>query len=492
MNALSDPQLLRAYAERRSEAAFEELVRRHIDLVHSAAVRMVNDPHLAKDVSQGVFVALAKDAGKLTDRPVLSGWLHRTARKIAAQTIRTEVRRRTREKEAATMNEFPETDASWEELAPHLDAVLAELSEPDRDAVLLRYFENKPAQEMAAILGVSAEAAQKRVSRAVEKLREIFAKRGITTGASGLGTVISTNAVQAAPSGLAGSIASCVGAKIAAFTLLQKIAAAVAILSLAGVVGYQQQKITRLEAETGRANPMTQLAQTTRKPGVDGESHSNKPADAVPVKLAAIPANSVAAWGEVGLSGPTSPSQRPGSRIREGSLPSSMMEEFGLTKDQFVKTQEVVSSHWRSMAEWAAKSIYADEAASKADADGAPIYRLPAMSESARKQLFDTLARVLRDASNDQAANAIVADLNENMAFSYMGRCDVIFRFTVSIVSETDGTKPDRPTREYVDPNDALIEFRYVNPKTGFGVVTGSMSLKGANQRFGNIFKLDK
>ena len=169
-----------------------------------------------------------------------------------------------------------------------------------------------------------------------------------------------------------------------------------------------------------------------------------------------------------------------------------MMEEFGLTKDQFVNTQEVVSSLWRRMAEWAAKSIYADKAASTADADGAPIYRLPAMSESARKELFDTLARDLRDASNDQAANAIVADSNENMAFAYMGRCDVVFRFTQAIVSETDGTKPDRPTREYVDPNDARIEFRYVNPKTGFSVVTGSMSLEGANQRFGNIFKLDK
>ena len=96
MNALSDPQLLRAYAERRSEAAFAELVRRHIDLVHSAAVRMVNDSHLAKDVSQGVFVALAKDAGKLTNHPLLSGWLHRTTRNIAAQTVRTEVRRRRR------------------------------------------------------------------------------------------------------------------------------------------------------------------------------------------------------------------------------------------------------------------------------------------------------------------------------------------------------------------------------------------------------------
>jgi RNA polymerase sigma factor (sigma-70 family) len=171
--------------------------------VHSAAIRMVNDPHLAKDVSQGVFVALAKDAGKPTDHPVLSGWLHLTTRNIAAQTVRIEVRRRTREKEAAAMNEFPEPDASWEEIAPHLDAALAELSDPDRDAVLLRYFENKSAKDMAATLGINAEAAQRRVSRAVERLRENLAKRGITAEAAGLAGAISAHAVQVAPVGLA-------------------------------------------------------------------------------------------------------------------------------------------------------------------------------------------------------------------------------------------------------------------------------------------------
>ena len=249
MNALSDPQLLRAYAERRSEAAFAELVRRHIDFVHSAALRMVNDSHLAKDVTQGVFVALAKDAGKLTDHPVLSGWLHRTARNIAANTIRTEMRRRHREQEAAAMNDHSEADASWEEIAPHLDRALAELSDHDRDAVLLRYFENKPAQEMAAILGIGAEAAQKRVSRAVERLRENFAKRGITAGTAGLAGVISANAVQGAPVGLAATISTAAfsGAvstvlattNFLAITVMKKAIAATAIAALAGTAIYQ-------------------------------------------------------------------------------------------------------------------------------------------------------------------------------------------------------------------------------------------------------------
>ena len=196
MNDQTDSQLLRAYAEHRSEPAFAELVRRHVDFVYSAALRMVCDSHLAEDVTQGVFVALAKSAAELTDRPVLSGWLHRTAQNIAAQTVRTDVRRRAREQEAAVMNDLlsAEPDVVWENIAPHLDAALGELSEPDRDALLLRYFERKSAREIAQTLGVSEEAAQKRVNRAVERLREFFAKRGVTVGVSGLMAVISANA----------------------------------------------------------------------------------------------------------------------------------------------------------------------------------------------------------------------------------------------------------------------------------------------------------
>src|SRR5215510_9787338 len=106
MNSRSDQQLLRDYTERRSEAAFGELVRRHVDFVYSAALRMVCDAHLAEDVTQSVFVALAKNASQLADCLVLSSWLHRTAQNIAAQTVRTDVRRRHREQEAVAMNQF--------------------------------------------------------------------------------------------------------------------------------------------------------------------------------------------------------------------------------------------------------------------------------------------------------------------------------------------------------------------------------------------------
>ena len=268
MNDQTDPQLLRAYADRRSDPAFAELVRRHLDHVHSAALRMVNDSHLAQDVTQGVFVALAKNAGQLTDRAVLSGWLHRTAQNIAAQTVRTDVRRRAREQEAAAMNELlahdPGTD--WKDIAPHLDAALGELPEPDRDALMLRYFERKTAREMAQTLGISDEAAQKRVSRAVEHLRELFAKRGVTAGATGLAVLLTANAVQAAPVGLAVTIsaaatltaatltttATATAVKTIAMTTLQKtlVTATVAVLAGAGIYEARQASQLREQVQT--------------------------------------------------------------------------------------------------------------------------------------------------------------------------------------------------------------------------------------------------
>ena len=208
MNDQTDPQLLRAYATHESEAAFSTIVHRYIDLVHSAAFRMLGDADAAKDVTQNVFVALAQNAQKLIDRPALAGWLHNAARNLAAKSIRSDARRRTREQEAALMNELNSNpaEANWDDIAPHLDEALGELAEPDRDAVLLRYFKNHDLRSIGATLGTSEDAAQKRVSRAVERLREFLARRGVAIGATGLVVVISANAVQAAPAGLAAGV----------------------------------------------------------------------------------------------------------------------------------------------------------------------------------------------------------------------------------------------------------------------------------------------
>jgi RNA polymerase sigma factor (sigma-70 family) len=254
VNEKTDSELLRAYSRDRSEAAFAELVRRHLDFVHSAAQRMVCDSQLAQDVSQAVFLVLAGDAVRLAEHPVLSGWLHRTTRNIASQTVRTDVRRRAREREAATMNELLSagSEISWQQIAPHLDEAIAELNEADQEALLLRYFERKSAREIAAILGGTEEGVQKRVSRAVDRVRERFAKRGITTAAGAIAAVITANGVQAAPVGLALTISTAAAAagtaaataaatasKAVAMTTLQKCILGGALLAAVGTGIYE-------------------------------------------------------------------------------------------------------------------------------------------------------------------------------------------------------------------------------------------------------------
>jgi len=261
---MTDQQLVGEFAKNRSDGVFGELVRRHIDLVYSAALRLVHDAHLTEDITQGVFLALAQNAGKLTDRPVLSGWLHRTTQNLAANAIRAEVRRRVHEQEAAAMNELlaTEPDASWDDIAPHLDAALGELEDDDRDALMLRYFEKKSAPEMAVQLGISDEAAQKRVRRAVERLRSLFAKRGVSVGASGLVVLLTAHAVQAAPielaagvsaTALAGAAASTstviTAVKIITMTTLQKIIVTAAVAVLAGAGLYEARQAAQLRQQ---------------------------------------------------------------------------------------------------------------------------------------------------------------------------------------------------------------------------------------------------
>jgi RNA polymerase sigma factor (sigma-70 family) len=207
---MNDSELLKCYAETRSEAAFAELVQRHIDLVYSAALRQVGgDAHLAKDVTQTVFADLARKASSFTPS-ILAGWLYTSTRFAAAKMIRTEQRRQAREQEAYSMEELLREAApepSWDQIRPVLDEAMHELAESERNAVLLRYFEGRQLNEVGARLGLSEDAARKRVGRALEKLRGFLARRGVISSTAALSAVFAANAVSAAPAGLAVHIA---------------------------------------------------------------------------------------------------------------------------------------------------------------------------------------------------------------------------------------------------------------------------------------------
>ncbi len=203
-----DAQLLRRYTEERAEPAFGELVARHIDLVFSAALRVVGgDRHLAQDVTQTVFADLARKAGNLPHDVVLAGWLYRHACFTAAKAVRAERRRQAREKTAMEMNALHDnTEPNWEQIAPVLDEALNQLSASDRDAVVLRFLKRQDFRAVGSALGVGEDAAQKRVSRAVDKLRNFLRRRGVTLTATALGTTLASEAVVAAPAGLAVSV----------------------------------------------------------------------------------------------------------------------------------------------------------------------------------------------------------------------------------------------------------------------------------------------
>jgi RNA polymerase sigma factor (sigma-70 family) len=208
MTDAPDAVLLEQFARNGSEAAFAALVQRYIALVHSVALRHTANPQQAQDITQAVFIILARKAGALGRKTVLPGWLYHTARLTAANWQRAESRRVRREQEVFMQSKLEEsaTDALWRELSPQLDEAMASLGTSERDALVLRYFQNKSMAEVGKFLGLEENTAQKRVSRALEKLRKFFTKRGVNSTTAILAGAISANSVQVVPVALAKSI----------------------------------------------------------------------------------------------------------------------------------------------------------------------------------------------------------------------------------------------------------------------------------------------
>jgi RNA polymerase sigma factor (sigma-70 family) len=210
-----DWQLLQRYVQTGSPEAFEALAQRHVDWIYAAAKRQVRDPHLASDVTQAVFLVLARKAATIPEGASLSGWLFRTTRYCAMDAKKMDARRRYHERHAATERaEAIELESiEWRDVTPQLDESVASLKQADREAIVRRFYRDQSLSDIGQAMGVSEEAAKKRVSRAVEKLRKALARRGVrnisaVAIASGLNVAIAENApaqVLQSVSGVAGN-----------------------------------------------------------------------------------------------------------------------------------------------------------------------------------------------------------------------------------------------------------------------------------------------
>ncbi len=262
---IEDRELLNRFANEHSEEAFAELVRRHTGRVHSAALRQVaDDTTIAADITQSVFMELARQARKLTRHPALVGWLYTTTHRVASHHVRGEFRRRRREYEVAVLQDLrQDTEFASDEprVKALLDDVLHELGEMDRTAVLLRHVEQRPFADIGARLGMSENAARMRVDRAMEKLRTRLARRGVTSTSSVLVSTLAGASTSVVPPGLATTVASTVLASGFTtpfnFTLLIVMASspvkiAIALIAV-GMVGglfiHQHNTTERLQSE---------------------------------------------------------------------------------------------------------------------------------------------------------------------------------------------------------------------------------------------------
>lgn len=259
---MNDLNLLRLYAQSQCEDSFAELVKRHVDFVYSVALRQVRSPHLAEEITQSVFMLMARNASTMKPGTILAAWLYQVTRRTAINVARTESRRRLREQTAQDIAVLRSDSADWASVEPLLDEAMDKLDQADRSAILLRFFQNKSLRDVGRMLGISEEAARKRVSRAVDQLRDGMTARGVAVTSAGLVVILDANALQFAPIGLGATIcnnALVAGvhtsktiaiAKSIVMTTTQKIALTATVAALAvGAVVRENYRVSGLRSQ---------------------------------------------------------------------------------------------------------------------------------------------------------------------------------------------------------------------------------------------------
>ena len=268
-----DIELLREFAGSASEAAFATLVRRHVNLVYSVALRHTRSPDAAEEITQAAFILLSRKAHRLLSHKTLAGWLYETARRTARDYLRTERRRARREQEAQTlMIQTKETssahDEVWSQIAPLLEHAMGELAAKDRTAVVLRYFQDKSLREVGLALGTSEDAAKMRIARALDKLRLTFAKRGLACSVVTVAAALSAHSVQAAPATVAAGVIKCAlaqGSSAAASGALGLISGAKFKLAIAlGVTAVAITAVVRFNAQNQASSPAPVIQAVSR------------------------------------------------------------------------------------------------------------------------------------------------------------------------------------------------------------------------------------